>query len=321
MTDITPTRAAEPNADVQEFLNLYNSMDIPELHELPPEQARQVQEEFATASPDVDLASVEDRTVEGPDGEVPIRVYDPREDPDGDDPLVLYFHGGGFVVGSIETHDGPCRKLAAETGYPVVSVDYRLAPEEPFPAGLKDCYASLEWAAEEAADLGADPERIVVAGDSAGGNLATAVAMLARNNDGPEIAYQVLVYPVAGDARGTEAYDENSEGYFLTAELMEWFHGQYFEDDIDQGNVYAHPRLSRDLSGLPPATVITAGYDPLRDDGATYAEQLVADGVDVSYHNFEGMIHGFFNMIAPPADLSGAQNAYDAVVADLDEAL
>lgn len=322
MTAFTPTRAAEPNADVQEFLDLYNSMDMPELHELPPEQAREVQEEFSTGDPGIDLPSIEDRGIVGPGGEVPIRVYDPREEPDGDDPLILYFHGGGFVIGSIETHDGPCRKLAAETGYPVVSVGYRLAPEHTFPAGLRDCYAALEWVAGHADDLDADPERVVVAGDSAGGNLATAVSMLARDDDeAPEIAYQVLVYPVAGDASTTEAYDENSEGYFLTAELMEWFHDLYFDDEIDEGNVYARPRLSRDLSGLPPATVITAGFDPLRDDGAAYAELLVDDGVDVSYHNFEGMVHGFFNMIAPPVELSGAQDAYDAVVADLDEAL
>jgi len=321
MTEFTASRADEPNPDVQEFLQLYNSMDTPEMHELPPEQARQVQEEFATAPVGIDLPSIEDRSIDGPNGEIPIRIYEPRAEPDGDDPLLLFFHGGGFVIGSIDTHDGPCRTLAKETGYPIVSVDYRLAPEHPFPAGLQDCYAALEWAAEDAGELNATPERLVVAGDSAGANLATAVAMLAQERDGPDIDYQVLIYPVAGNARETEAFEQNGDGYFLTAELMEWFHNHYVETDIDEGNVYVQPRLARDLSGLPPATVITAGYDPLRDDGAAYAQQLAEDGVDVTHHNFEGMIHGFFNMIAPPADLSGAQQAYDAIVADLDGAL
>jgi acetyl esterase len=320
MTEYSPSRAAEPDPDVQSFLDLYNGLDIPELHELPPEQARTLFEDFAVASPEIPLPAVEDRTIPGPAGEVPIRVYDPRG-ATGETPLVVFFHGGGFATGSIDTHDGPCRKLAVETGYPVLSVDYRLAPEHPFPAALRDCYATLEWATESAADLDADPDRLVVAGDSAGGTLAAATALLARNRDGPDIAYQVLVYPVTGDPRETASYEQNADGYFLTADLMDWYRGLYVESDIDEGNVYVRPRLCHDLSGLPPATVLTAGYDPLRDDGAAYAERLAADGVPVSYQNFPGLIHGFFNMISDPVSLTGATTAYDRIAGDLTGAL
>jgi acetyl esterase len=314
--DISPSRASEPDPDVQSFLRLYNALDAPELHEVSPRRARELFEEFAAVAPDIPLETVEDRTVAGPGGEIPVRVYDPREE-SGQTPLVLFFHGGGFAVGSVDTHDGPCRKLAVETGYPVVSVDYRLAPEHPFPAGLRDCYATLEWVADNADELDGDPDRLVVAGDSAGGNLATATALLARDRDGPDIAAQVLVYPVTGNAPETDSYETNAEGYFLTADLVDWYRQLYFEDDIDEGNVYARPRLCRDLSGLPPATVLTAGFDPLRDDGAAYAQRLADDGVPVSYHNFPGQIHGFFNMIAEPVRLDGALEAYDLIAGGL----
>lgn len=316
MTAYTATRADEPDPQVQQFLQLYESMDVPELHELSPPQAREVQEQLSQADPDIDLPTVEDRTIDGPAGEIPIRLYDPRTD-DEQTSLLVYFHGGGFVVGSLDTHDGVCRKLADETGYPVLSVDYRLAPEHPFPAGLNDCYAAVEWASSAHDELNTDG-RVVLAGDSAGANLAAGVSLLARDRDGPDIAAQLLVYPVAGDATETEAYEQNSEGYFLTTETMEWFHEQYVDDDIDEGNIYASPRLAADLSNLPPATVVTAGFDPLRDDGTAYAARLADAGNEVTHHNFEGMIHGFFNMIADPVDLDIAHEAYDAVIDDVE---
>lgn len=325
MTDISPSRAPTPADDVQSFLDLYNAADVPSLHEMPIEEARQLFEEFATMRPGIDLPTVQDRTIEGLAGEIPVRVYDPREESgeesDGPSPLVLFFHGGGFVVGSIRSYDGPCRKLAAETGYPVASVGYRLAPEHPFPAALRDCYAALEWAEANATPLGADPDRLVLAGDSAGGNLAAATALLARDRDGPDIAHQVLVYPITGDPTGTDSYEENAEGYFLTADLLEWYREQYLADDIDEGNVYAGPRRCHDLSGLPPATIITAGFDPIRDDGAAYARRLDDAGVDVSYANFEAMIHGFFSMIAEPIDLASAHEAYDRIAEGLADGL
>ncbi|MFW5973928.1 MAG: alpha/beta hydrolase, partial [Natrialbaceae archaeon] len=285
-------------------------------HELSPMEAREMRAEMASMDPGIDLPTVEDRGIDGPAGTIPVRLYDPRESV-AESPLIVFFHGGGWVIGDLDTHDGPCRKLAAETGYPVVSVDYRLAPEHPFPAGLRDCYAALEWAAESSSDLGVDPERIVLAGDSAGGNLAAAVSMLSRDRGGPAVAAQVLVYPATGDATATAAYEENGEGYFLTTETMAWFHDLYIDDEIDDGNVYAHPRLAADLSGLPPATVVTAGFDPLRDDGVAYANRLAEAGVPVEHRNYEGMIHGFFNMIAEPVNLDAAHDAYEFIAAQL----
>lgn len=322
-------RAEEPHPHVQRFLEMYESLDTPSFDEVSPQEARaQFERMRAGGDPDVEVASVEDRTIDGAGGEVAIRIYDPDAEGDGDGgdetgnrPFVVYFHGGGWVVGSIETHDHVCRNLADQTGYPVASVDYGLAPEHPFPEGLLDCYAALEWAAESAPAFGGDPERIVLAGDSAGAALAAGTTLLARDRGGPSIAYQVLVYPGTGDVTETVAYEENGEDYFLTAEDMAWFRGHYFGREVDQGNVYAMPRLAHDLSGLPPATIVTAGFDPLRDDGAAYADRLEESGVPVSTHHYPAMIHGFFSMISPPVDLEAAHDAHAAVVADLEDAL
>ncbi|RQG96597.1 alpha/beta hydrolase [Natrarchaeobius chitinivorans] len=370
---MTPTRADEPHPDVQEFLTLYDSLDVPSFDEVSPTEARRmVASLYAGDGAAIAVDSVDDRTIDGPRGEIPIRIYDPGEDvvmdgpgddvdadrpgenvntdgpgkdvhtdepdedvdpgerdfgadPDADTsarrPVVLYFHGGGWVLGGIDTHDETCRKLAADSGYPVVSVEYGLAPEHPFPDGLEDCYAALEWLADAAPNLGADPDRIVLAGDSAGGNLAAATALLARDRDGPDVAYQLLVYPVTGPVEGTDSFEENGQGYFLTADEIRWFRGHYFERHIDEGNVYALPRRAADLSGLPPATIVTAGFDPLRDDGAAYAERLESDGVPVTYRNYDDVIHGFFAMISEPQNFERAHEAYDDVVADLEAAL
>jgi acetyl esterase len=313
-------RASEPHPQVQKFLSLYDTLDVPDFSDIGPAEARDMLEQLYTTDPDIEIESIEDRTVDGPAGDVPVRVYDPGTE-GTDRPLVVYAHGGGWVVGSIDTHDGTCRKLAATTGYPVVSVDYRLAPEHPFPAGLRDYYAALGWARGVAPALGADPERVVVAGDSAGGNLAAAAALLARDQGGPNIAHQLLVYPVTGDATATDSYTENAEGYFLTAEQMGWFRAQYFASDTDEGNIYALPRRGADLSGLPSATVVTAGFDPLRDDGTAYADRLASAGVPVEQYNYDDMIHGFFSMISEPVDLDRAHAAYDDVVSALQDAL
>ncbi|SEH16077.1 acetyl esterase [Natronorubrum sediminis] len=322
---MTPSRAPEPHPNIKAFLEMYNSLDTPEFTEVSPQEAREMFEKLRVGGdPVCTLESVDDRTIDGPDGAIDVRIYEPgpseggRNGPeDGDRPLIMYFHGGGWVIGSIDTHDDTCRKLATETGYPVVSVDYRLAPEHPFPAGLTDCYAALEWAVDAAPALGADPERLVLAGDSAGGNLAAATALLSRDRGGPDVAYQLLVYPGTGDVTKTAAYTENGEDYFLTTDDMTWFREHYFEHEIDQGNVYAMPRLANDLSGLPPATVVTAGFDPLRDDGAAYADRLEEAGVPVTYRNYDDMIHGFFGMISDPVNLDQAHAAYDDAVGDL----
>ncbi|AGB30702.1 esterase/lipase [Natrinema pellirubrum DSM 15624] len=314
---MTSSRADEPHPDVQAFLELYESLDTPEFSEISPEEARRNFEEMrVTDEPDIELESVEDHTIDGPHGDLVVRSYDPGTQGE-DRPLLLYFHGGGWVVGSVDTHDGVCRKLADDTGYPVVSVDYGLAPDHPFPEGLQDCYAALEWVAEKADELRADPDRVIVGGDSAGGGLAAGLSLLVRDQGGPDIAYQLLIYPSVGDAPATEAYEENKEGYFLTEADMEWFRGHYFETEIDMGNIYAFPLFAADLSGLPPATVLTAGFDPLRDVGANYADRLEDAGVPVEYHNYDDMIHGFFSMISDPIDLDRAHEAYEAAVADM----
>ena len=316
------TRASEPHPEAQAFLETYEALEVPPFEDLPPEEVRHMTEQMrADIDIGIEMESVEDRKIEGPRGDVPVRVYEPLTDGDGDGdvddrPLVLYFHGGGWVIGSVDTHDPTCRKLADESGYTVVSVDYALAPEHPFPEGLQDCYAALEWASETASELNAEGGT-VVAGDSAGGNLAAATALLARDRDGPRIDHQLLVYPSTGRAERTESYEENSEGYFLGSDDMNWFREQYFEDEIDKGNVYARPRLADDLSELPPATVVTAGFDPLRDDGVAYAERLEESGVRVSHRHYEDMIHGFFSMLAGPANLERGHEAHEDVVEEL----
>ncbi|SER10344.1 alpha/beta hydrolase [Natrinema salaciae] len=318
---MTPDSAAEPHPDVQAFLELYESLDTPSFDEVSPEEARRMFDEMqVTEEPDIELESVEDRTIDGPHGDLPIRIYDPGTEGE-DRPLLLYIHGGGWVIGSIDTHDGTCRKLAADSGYPVVSVDYGLAPEHPFPGGLRDCYAALEWVADAADELNADPGKLVVAGDSAGGNLATGLSLFVRDHGGPEIAYQLLIYPSTGKVTETDAYEENGEGYMLTNDDMAWFRDHRFEREMDQGNVYATPQLAHDLSDLPPATVVTAGFDPLRDDGANLVERLEDDGVPVEHHHYDDVIHGFFGMISDPVDLDRAHEAHADAVSDLEAAL
>ena len=242
------------------------------------------------------VAQVEDRTLPGPAGEIPVRVYTPAGE--GPFPVTLYFHGGGFVFCGLDSHDGPCRSLANRAGCVVVSVDYRLAPEHVYPAGPEDCYAATCWVAGHGGEIGADGSRIAVAGDSAGGNMAAAVTLMARDRDGPELRFQLLVYPVTHFDFGTASYRENAEGYFLSQAMMRWFWNQYLEKPQHGLEAYASPLLAGDLAGLPPGLCITAEFDPLRDEGERYAERLRAAGVDVPTTRYDGMIHGFFGMSA-----------------------
>ncbi|WP_247002259.1 alpha/beta hydrolase [Halosolutus gelatinilyticus] len=318
--------ADEPHPEVRAVIDLLESMDAPSLTDLSPEEARAATEAMVRDS-DIDVARVEDRRIDGPVGEIPIRIYDPAPERAADGaesrPTICYVHGGGWVVGSIDGADSTCRTLATETGYPVVSVGYRLAPEHPFPAGLEDCYTALEWTARNVDELGGDRDRLVVAGDSAGGNLATATALLTVRRGGPSVAYQVLVYPVTGDASETESYDAYGDGYLLSTAESEWFRNHYFERELDEWNVLAAPRLASDrlLSSLPPATVVTAGFDPLRDDGAAYADRLADADVPVTCRNYPDVIHGFFGMLEPPTELTVAHEAHADVAADLHGAL
>nr|WP_282594725.1 alpha/beta hydrolase [Halomarina salina] len=260
------------------------------------------------------VGSTADRTIPGPDGDLPIRVY--RPEGEGPFPVTMFFHGGGFVIGDLGSHDLFCRHLTRESDCVVVSVDYRLAPEHPFPAAVEDAYAATEWAAEHGDELDSDGH-LAVAGDSAGGNLSAVVSLLAAERDGPDVDYQALLYPGVGLA-GDHPSEEHT-GIVLLEEDMEWFRESYFGSELTMRNPYADPVQACDLSGMPPATVITAGFDPLRDGGKAYAERLVADGVPVRYDNYDDMIHGFAS--APGANgIDRAMEAVEQIADDLRDA-
>lgn len=272
--------------------------ELPDLANIPPDVMRQAFAAFGAEEEVEQVASVEDRTIPGPAGEIPVRIYQPAGSaPDaGALPVLLYFHGGGFVLCDLDTHDGTCRSLANGAGCTVVSVDYRLAPEHPFPAAPEDCYAATQWVVDNAASIGVDSKRVAVAGDSAGGNLSAAVTLMARERGGPRLAHQLLIYPVTDHFFETVSYRENAEGYFLTRDMMKWFWGHYLEKEQDGRDPLASPLRADDLSSLPPATVITAEYDPLRDEGEAYAERLRAAGVATEMTRYDGVFHGFFGM-------------------------
>jgi acetyl esterase len=220
-------------------------------------------------------------------------------------PVVVYFHGGGWVIGDLEVVDQPCRQLASAAGAIVVSVDYRLAPEHRYPAAFEDSYAATVWVGAHAAEIGGDPARLAVAGDSAGGNLAAAVALAARDRGGPELAAQLLIYPVTDFNFGTASYHDNREGYLLTKGSMQWFWAHYLgAQDLDK-DPYACPLRADSLAGLPPAYVATSEYDPLRDEGEAYARRLEEAGVAVTAKRFDGMLHGFFWMLAAVPSAAG----------------
>ena len=263
----------------------------PKLRDMPPTAAREM---FRAMQQPVDIpvGKVENVSMDGPGGPLALRVYTPAGN--GPFPVTMMFHGGGWVIGDLDTADSQSRELCAGTDSVVVSVDYRLAPEHRFPAAADDCYAATRWAKDNAASYGGDPERFAVAGDSAGGNLAAVVALMARDRNGPAIDFQLLVYPVTDGATfDTDSYRDNADGYLLTTEDMHWFWDLY-ADASERSNPYASPARADDLSGLPPALVLTAEFDPLRDEGEAYARMLEGAGNAVERVRFDGLIHGFF---------------------------
>lgn len=245
------------------------------------------------------LAWVRDMSIPGKGSPVPIRIYHPNAESccGIPPPLLIYFHGGGYVLGSLDGWDGLCCNFARYSGFIVVSVDYRLAPENKFPAGLEDCYSAVEWAALYGASIGGDPSRIAVAGDSAGGNLAAAVCLMAKDRCGPKIGFQVLLYPPSNARANTVSRQTQKDGqeYLLTTEMMKWFTAQYLASPEDKHSSYYAPCKAESLAGLPSALVVTAEFDPLRDGGKAYANRLAQSGVDVEYICYEGTIHGFMN--------------------------
>jgi acetyl esterase/lipase len=262
------------------------------------------------------VAGVTNRTIPGPAGDLPVRIYTPAGTPPF--PVLVYLHGGGWVIGNLDTHDGVCRGLTNAVGCMVVSVDYRLAPEHKFPAAAEDAYAATCWVAAHAAGIGADPARLAVGGDSAGGNLSAVVALMARDRGTPQLRYQLLVYPVTDAACDTPSYRENADGYFLTRDMMRWFWNHYLRSSADGENPYASPLRAGDFHGLPPALVMTAEFDPLRDEGEAYAARLRAADVPVTLSRYDGMIHGFFGMAGV---VDRAQDAVKEAAARLRRAL
>jgi len=251
--------------------------------------------------PPVPVAAADDRAIPGPAGDLRVRVYSPHGEPPF--PIVVWFHGGGWVVGTLDTYDAVCRRLAAAVPAVVVAVDYRLAPEHRFPAAVEDSYAATAWASRNAAELGGSQHRLAVAGDSAGGNLAAVVALGARDRGGPAIGFQLLVYPVMDAAMDTASYREKADGYYLTAAGMRWYWDHYL-GGAEGSSPDASPLRAAFLAGLPPALVVTAEHDPLRDEGEAYAARLRAAGVPAAVSRHPGMVHGFFRWraVTPTAD-------------------
>jgi acetyl esterase len=297
----------------QEVLDLLAQFGVSQLSDLSVADARNLIVAMAAERPGPEVAEVRQVSIPGPAGEVPTRLYRPAgSTPSAVLPVLVYFHGGGWVIGNLDSHDGTARWLANRAGVAVVSVDYRLGPEHVFPAAVDDCWAATTWITGPGAEqLGIDPTRVAVGGDSAGGNLAAVVALLARDAGGPEIRLQVLVYPAVDARMGHPSVDENGSGYLLSKADMVWFYGHYGLGRVmDADDWRVSPLLNPSLTGVAPACVITAELDPLRDEGEAYAAALEAAGVAVQHRRFDGMIHAFFTMVGA---IDAAEEAQEQV--------
>ena len=288
---------------IQQVIDALAASDFGPVHAQSPAEARaqylrMVETRGIRPAP---VGAVEDRSIPGPAGDLPVRIY--RPDLDAPTlPVLVYFHGGGHVIGNLDTHDAVARNLCNGAGCIVVSVDYRLAPEHKFPAAAEDAFAAVIWCAAHGAEIGIDPRRIAIGGDSAGGNLAAVAALMARDAGSPAIRLQVLIYPVTDYACDTESYRTYSGGYgMLDAPSMRWFRDHYLRGEADRLDWRAAPLHAGDLTGLPPALVLTAQCDVLHDEGEAYARRLRSAGVEVDHRDITGMIHGFFTM-APAID-------------------
>jgi acetyl esterase len=281
------------------LLDLMAQKGIPPTHTLTPAQARAAYRERRSytqpAPPEV--ASVRTFPIPGPAGDLALRLYRPiGSGAEAALPVLVYYHGGGWTIGDLDTHDTLCRELANGAGCAVVAVDYRMGPEHRFPAAVDDSVAALRWVHANAGELKLDATRIAVGGDSAGGNLAAVAAIAARDAGGPALAFQLLIYPATDMRRIAKSHQTNGQGYLLTSDTIAYFRGHYVNDDRDDLDWRASPLLAQDLAGLPPAFILTAGYDPLRDEGLHYAQRLTQAGSSASLVCFERMIHGFILM-------------------------
>jgi len=281
------------------LLDFIVARGVPPTHTLPAVEARAFYRDrrAVTQPAPSTVAEVRELSAPGPAGAIPLRLYRPFGSQPGDVlPVLVYYHGGGWVIGDLDTHDVLCRELCNGAGCAVVAVDYRLAPEHRFPAAVDDSLAATRWVRQEAASLGVDPARLAVGGDSAGGNLAAVMSIMARDAGDLPIVFQLLIYPGTDMRRGHASHTTNGKGYMLEAETITYFHDHYIADAAQDLDWRASPLLHKDLSRLPPALVITAGFDPLRDEGLDYADALVAAGNRATYVCFERQIHGFITM-------------------------
>jgi acetyl esterase len=316
-------RADELDPELATVVDEIEALGLPEWHALSVDAARRVEDEVFAGDPEPPVADVRDLAFDGPHGEVPVRVYRPAEALDRSTPparTLVHFHGGGWTLGTLDSIDGPCRELATRADAVVVSVDYRLAPEHPFPVAVDEAAAAAEWVADNAAAFGGDPERLGVSGTSAGAALALATCLYGRElgDDPVELAAQFLCYPIAGHDFETGSYRENADGPLLTRADMRWFYDRYLRSPVDAHNPFAVPLRAADLGDLPAATVVTAGFDPLRDDGVALAERFEREGTPVEHRHYPAMAHGFCSL----ADrVETADEALSAVAGDVRERL
>jgi acetyl esterase len=280
------------------LLDLIDQRAAPAVHEQTPLEARESYRarRFFTQPDAQPVAQVRELTADGPHGPIAMRLYRPAPETSGALPVLVYFHGGGWVIGDLDTHDALCRALANGSGCAVVSVDYRMGPEHRFPAAVDDCLAATYWVRRNAATLNVSPDKLAVGGDSAGGNLAAVIALAARNAGDLPVAYQLLIYPATVQRRVTRSGAVNGQGLLLTVDSMRYFHDHYIDDDRHDHDWRAAPLLCDDLGRLPPALVLTAGFDPLRDEGIEYAHRLTQAGNRATLISFERQIHGFITM-------------------------
>ena len=282
--------------EIKAFLEAGAKAGLPQVWEAPLDVIRRnTQSRPALAGPPEPILNIENRFIPGPTADLPIRIYRPTDNPSA--PAIVYFHGGGWVLNFLDIYDASLTALANRTGATIISVNYQKAPEHPFPTPFDDCFSTLQWVLDNAQLLKINPLRLGVAGDSAGANLAAAVAIKARDQE-ISLAYQLLIYPCNDRNFETRSYIDCATGYGLSTQAMQWFWSQYLQSDEHDQNPYAVPARASSFRGVAPAIILTAQYDPLLSDGEQYSQLLASDDVNVIYREFEGMIHGFFTNLA-----------------------